>query len=166
MTTLTWPMASMARLATPLMLDALLQAGGRRLEERQLVAERLFVAGRLLAGLLRLAHEGQLDLHIALVAAHLAHQAGMGQRLVAGQPVDQLAVAARPVGAGGRQVIDRFQQVRLALAVGADQQADARRQVELQPGVVAEIGQAQVLQMHRRSCVCRPPARSVGGIVA
>jgi hypothetical protein len=58
-------------------------------------------------------------------------------------------VGRHPVRTEGREVGDRFGQVRLTLAVAADQQIHARPQLELGLGVVAEVDEAEVLDDHR-----------------
>jgi hypothetical protein len=44
--------------------------------------------------------------------------------------------------------INRFEDVRLALRVVAEQQMEARRKVGVQPRVIAEVPESQMGQMH------------------
>ena len=44
--------------------------------------------------------------------------------------------------------INRFEDIRLALRVVAEQQMEAGREIRVQPGVIAEVPQPQMSQMH------------------
>ena len=44
--------------------------------------------------------------------------------------------------------INRFEDVRLALRVVAEQEMEAGREIRVQPGVIAKIPQPQMSQMH------------------
>ena len=44
--------------------------------------------------------------------------------------------------------INRFEDVRLALRVVAEQQMEARRKIRVQPRVIAEVPESQMGQMH------------------
>jgi hypothetical protein len=46
------------------------------------------------------------------------------------------------------QEIDRLQNVRLALGVVTEKQVEARRKIDIQPRVIAEVTKSQVGQMH------------------
>ena len=44
--------------------------------------------------------------------------------------------------------INRFEDVRLTLGVVAEQQVEAGREIRVQPGVIAEVPEPQMSQMH------------------
>ncbi len=50
--------------------------------------------------------------------------------------------------------INRFEDVRLALRVVAEQQVEARRKIHVQPRVIAEVSQSQMGQMHGAMMRC------------
>ena len=62
--------------------------------------------------------------------------------------MQQLALDRGQQGAGRGQVGNGLQKVGLALGVGALQQRDPLGQVDLQPAVVAKVGQRQVGEIH------------------
>ena len=53
-------------------------------------------------------------------------------------------------GAQRGHEIDRFENVRLALRVVAEQQVKAGRKIRVQPRVIAEVTESQMSQMHAR----------------
>ena len=63
-------------------------------------------------------------------------------------PGDELGVAAGPFGASGGEEEDGFEDVGLALGVVAEQDMEARREIDVEPAVVAEVAEAQMGQMH------------------
>ncbi len=46
--------------------------------------------------------------------------------------------------------INRFEDVRLALRIVAEQQVEAGRKIHVQPRVIAEVSESQMGQMHAR----------------
>ncbi len=97
----------------------------------------------------RLAGEGDLDADLILAPCHTPHKAGIGQRFpFDSQPVDQLAVGPGVGRTAGRQIVDRLQEVCLALGVVADQHCDPRLEVQVQPDVIAYVVQREMGQAH------------------
>ena len=61
---------------------------------------------------------------------------------------DHLRAADTPERAQGSHEINRFEDVRLALRIVAEQQMEAGREIRVQPDVIAKIPQPQMSQMH------------------
>jgi len=64
-------------------------------------------------------------------------------------PTHRLALAGGAKGAAGGGEHDGFEQVGFALRVAAGEDDEAARQRQVERGVVAEVGQAQPLDIHR-----------------
>jgi len=95
-------------------------------------------------------HQGHVKaVERRMARTHLGGKACKRDRVIFGAPVNQLAVVDAVRGFGSRKVVDGFEQTGLALRVCPMQ--DDRvvgRQAEFQPGVIAEIVQGQVLDIH------------------
>ena len=59
-----------------------------------------------------------------------------------------------------REQINRFENVRLALSVMAEQQVKTEREMGIQPRVIAEIAKSQMGQMHSEELTVSPPTVS------
>ena len=125
---MTAPTTSEARRGTPLSL--------KRLE-----ATRLPWAPRT-------AGDDDLDVDLAVGAGGRADDAGDGLRVVADGPGDEVGVGVGALGAAGGEEEDGFEQVGLALGVGAEEEYGAGGEVELEAGVVAEVGELEAAEVH------------------
>ena len=63
---------------------------------------------------------------------------------------DHLRAADAAKGAQRGHEINRFENVRLALRVVAEQQMEAGRKIRVQPRVIAEVSESQMGQMHAK----------------
>ena len=61
---------------------------------------------------------------------------------------DHLRAADSTKGTQGRQQINGFEDIRLALRVVAEDQMEARREIDIQARVISKIPQAKMVQMH------------------
>src|SRR5688500_5304810 len=62
-------------------------------------------------------------------------------------PLDELLVLAGPLAMGQAGEMDGFEEVGLAMAVGGRQEVDAGVEGDVAAGVVAEVDQAQAVEM-------------------
>ena len=92
--------------------------------------------------------QNDLDLVQPLAVDNLAAHPGIGQPLGRGLPLDQLTVERRQRRRAGRQEVDRLEQARFALGVGAVEEQRLPGQFEFQARVVTEVGQAERAQVH------------------
>ena len=61
---------------------------------------------------------------------------------------DHLRAADAAKGTQRGHEINRFEDIRLALRVVAEQQVEAGRKIRVQPRVIAEVSESQMSQMH------------------
>jgi hypothetical protein len=61
---------------------------------------------------------------------------------------DHLRAADTAKGAQRGHEINRFEDVRLALGIVAEQQVEAGREIRVKPRIIAEIAESQVSEMH------------------
>lgn len=93
---------------------------------------------------------GIADDHFYVQRAGAARDGRIHTREVAGgAPAHRLALTGGAERAAGGGEHDGFEQVGLALRVAAGEDDEAARQREIERGVVAEVGQAQPLDVHR-----------------
>ena len=81
------------------------------------------------------------------VSRSVAHDHAADHRAFRAEP-DQRLVGRDAVAGERGEVADGLDEVGLALAVGADQGGDARTQRQLRLRVAAEVGDAQVPDVH------------------
>ena len=118
---------------------------------RHAVDAHLFAHRRPGAEPVRAQFQHQLQLLCVPSLTAVARQPGIGQRAFHRQPVDKLAFDGGARRPSRRQQVDRFQQVSFALAVGALNHCESAGQLQLQPRVVAEVGEGEVIEMHGSS---------------
>lgn len=84
------------------------------------------------------------------MARELERHLGVGNHVLnARVPSDQLAILSRQGRARRGQIVDRLQQVCLALGVISHQQVNARREIDLQARIVTKLVQLQAANQHR-----------------
>ena len=75
-----------------------------------------------------------------------------------GEVANQLGAANATERPQGSQQVNGFQHIGLPLGIIPAQQVKTRREIHVEPGVITEIPQAQVLQMHFRRMRTTPSA--------
>ena len=94
------------------------------------------------------AEHRHFDDHVCACALRRAGDPGVRLHVVAGGPGDVVGVGVGALGAAGGEEEDRFEEVRLALRVLAEQKDRAGREIEFLFRVVAEVGEREVAEVH------------------